>query len=578
MANPIAELIIALGVDSGNAMKVIDGVVGNIKQMASSASETINSIGKGAEEGANVGKKGMKELATAAQEAGEKGKQAGKSFLDNFSPFKGLLAEIKGEMKGAIGAMGAFFTIRKAFNDYLSGADELGKLSQQTRMSVTDLDAWGKATEAAGGSAQALFSSLKGFTDKTMMSGDALIRIAQRVQGMNTMAAKSYLKSIGIAEDAIPIFMKGSKEAEALVQKYRKTAFTEEDARQARSFKVAWGDFGRAATSVGNGLIRAVLPVLTKIVRIFEELTISMRENAPLWKTIAAGMALLYAPKLLSGLKTVITSMKTLSATSLLAGGVFTLIAAAIVAVGLAIDDLVTFAEGGDSALESFMKSAGASSEEIEELRQGAQAIIQAFKDLWAAIKPLAGQYFENIFKPVVHWLIQGVTKLAEWIARIPQIPKKFEEIKQSISDAVSGFIEKVGEIPQKIAEKFTNVKTAIKDAIAKWWDEFVDGFISKIPNAIGGAFKWVGSAFGFGDDDSKEVSAQQQAIAGQRGNHRTTNVSNNQTITVNAQIEGVKDADQAVEGFERTLNNMNRSAGFLPALQGGNVMTGGTD
>lgn len=578
MANPIAELIIALGVDSGNAMKVIDGVVGNIQQMASSASETINSIGKGAEEGANVGKKGMKELATAAQEAGEKGKQAGHSFIANFSPFKGLLAEIKGELKGAVGAMGAFFTIRKAFNDYLNGADELGKLSQQTRMSVSDLDAWGKATEAAGGSAQALFSSLKGFTDKTMMSGEGLIRIAQRVQGMNTIAAKSYLKSIGVAEDAIPIFMKGAKEADALVQKYRKTAFTEQDARQARTFKVAWSDFGIAASAVGNSLIRAVLPVLTKIVRIFEALTLSMKENAPLWKTIAAGMALLYAPKALTGLKSLITTMRTLGITTFLAGGIFTLIAAAIVAVGLAIDDLVTFANNGDSALESFMKSAGASSEEIEELRKGAQDIIQGFKDLWEAVKPLVGEYFSKIFKPVVTWLIRGVAQIAKWIAQIPQIPKKFEEIKQSISDAVSGFIEKVGEIPQKIAEKFTNVKTAIKDAIAKWWDEFVDGFISKIPNAIGGAFKWVGNAFGFGDDESKEVSAQQQAIAGQRGNHRTSNVSNNQNITLNAHIEGVKDADQAVEGFERTLNNMNRSAGFLPALQGGNVMTGGTD
>ena len=47
-----------------------------------------------------------------------------------------------------------------------------------------------------------------------------------------------------------PFFSTGRKAADALVAKYRKTAFTTQDAKNAQAFKTAWLDFKVAAQDV----------------------------------------------------------------------------------------------------------------------------------------------------------------------------------------------------------------------------------------------------------------------------------------------------------------------------------------
>lgn len=576
MANPIGELLIAIGVDAHDAQKALDAVVTSIKETGANASTAIETLGTSAKESAQEGAQEVKALGDEAQKAGEKGKAAGKEIQMGFNPIGKLIGNIKAELKNAMGVMGAAFAIKKTFGDYLDAADSLSTLSQQTRMSMEDLYAWGKASEAAGGSAQAMYSSLKSFADKNMMSGEGLIKIAKRVQGMNDVVARSYLKSIGVAEDAMPIFMKSGKEAEELVQKYRKTAFTQQDAREARSFRMAWLDFGVAARSVGNGLVRTVLPGLTQILKFFEALTESMRENKALWAGIAAGMSVMYAPKALAGLQKVIKALKSMSAASLMATGVFGLIALAIAAVGAAIDDLITFAEGGESFLEDFMKSSGASAEEIESLRQSAIKVKDAFKEYYDALKPLIAGALVNFLKPAVELIAAGIVHLAKWIALIPEIPKWFSSVKDSINTTIDEFKGKITNLPEAIGNAFRNAKEAVTKAIGDWWEDFKKNFILKIPDALGNAFTGFKNFLGFGDDDKsgKPDPAAQQAAAARAARGSTVNTQSHLNQTVN--MYGVKDGQEAVNSLGRVSQDLlNRNAMDIANANTGVVATG---
>lgn len=577
MANPIGDLVIALGIDPGDALAAVGGVVSGIEQMGSQASSAMDEVSKTAQDSAQKAAESMEDLGEEAKSAGQEGKEAALKFIQGFNPLKKVIADVKSQLMGAMGAMGAFFAVRQTFSNFLNEADALGKLSQQTRMSIEDLDAWGKANEAAGGSAQALKETLKGFSERTGLSGNALIKMAKTVEGMSERTAKAYLKTMGVAEDAMPIFLKGSKEAQALLAKYRKTAFTQEDAKQARSFKVAWSDFGIAAKSAGSELIRLVLPAFTSVVKFIEKMTISLRENTTFWATLAVAMSAIYAPKMIGGLKKTIATIQALSKATMMAGGIFTLVAAAIIAVGLAIDELVTFADGGDSALEDFMRSSGATSEEIEGLRNSAQTLVNAFRDLWTSVKPLLGSVLVNIFKPVINVVATVIVTLAKWLAMIPQIPAKLKAAFRSMSEAWDAFKEEVSQIPDQIVQKFLGVKDGIKTAVSTWWNEFVEGFLNKIPS-ITGAFKKVSSWFSWGGDEDKPQPAQQQ-LSGAVANQRTTqNTTNNQDITINAHIEGVKDSEDVVRGLNGVAKNAGRSIGTLSSMQSGTVLAGGTD
>ena len=74
------------------------------------------------------------------------------------------------------------------------------------------------------------------------------------------------------------------------------------------------------------------------------------------------------------------------------------LVVAGIVALALALDDLISFAKGGPSAFEDLLRSMGTSDDEIKELRKSFQDAWKAIQDLMDALKPV-GDLFSAGFR-----------------------------------------------------------------------------------------------------------------------------------------------------------------------------------
>jgi len=93
----------------------------------------------------------------------------------------------------------------------------------------------------------------------------------------------------------------------------------------------------------------------------------------------------------------------------------FVLIGAAIVGVSLALQDLITFVQGGDSAFGKLLVKLGLTKKQIEDVRKVVSFLGKAFKFL----AELAGNTIISIFKAIILLVKQGFEGIKEFIKGI---------------------------------------------------------------------------------------------------------------------------------------------------------------
>lgn len=116
---------------------------------------------------------------------------------------------------------------------------------------------------------------------------------------------------------------------------------------------------------------------------------------------------------------------------------------AAFVLLGATLDDLVVFAEGGQSAIEKLMERMGVSRETIESVRAAVKKCIDFFKDLWAVLTgndndaaaalerirtkiEALKESFKALFMGIGNWIGDLFTKLSK--ALMDWIPEPLKE------------------------------------------------------------------------------------------------------------------------------------------------------
>lgn len=502
----IDELLISIGLDAKEFAKGVDAVRGKVESFATKAKEQFESVGTQSKDTGAVSALSFSRAGERVQKLGEASKEAAAAISDSF---KGAAPAIE-LVRSKLGLLAATFGLvaggAQTFSNYVDKSESLARLSTQLGVSVRELDAFGKAAEAAGGSAESIFASMKTYFQQTGRPAEEVFQLASKVEGMSRGAAQRFLQAQGVALDAIPIFLQGQKALDALMAKYRKTAFTAQDSRNARAFKVAWMDFKIAAQDVGNVFVRLVLPGVTRLLDGLSALVGIIRENARAFALLAVGFGLVFGRKTLNAIKKAILAVRAFGKAVKIAALPVTVIAAGVAALVLAIDDLIGFAQGADSLFERMLKKMGASAADIEEFRESLKTLGEGFSWLWDKVKPLLGGALVLVFKAVAVVIVGLVG---------------------AINGLVIGFFT-LWRTAKKIGKEIASVFTAIPDAIIEalktawqtltgWFDDAADLIKKKIGEPIKGLFGGIGKFLGFSGDKAEEEKKDQPTSTRER-------------------------------------------------------------
>lgn len=490
----IDELLISIGLDAKEFAKGVDAVRGKVESFATKAKEQFEAVGTESKDSGAVSALSFSRAGERVQKLGEASKEAASAIADSF---KGAAPAIE-LVRSKLGLLAATFGLvaggAQTFSNYVDKSESLAKLSTQLGVSVRELDAFGKAAEAAGGSAESIFASMKTYFQQTGRPAEEVFQLASKVEGMSRGAAQRFLQAQGVALDAIPIFLQGQKALDALMAKYRKTAFTAQDSRNARAFKVAWMDFKIAAQDVGNVFVRLVLPGVTRLLDGLSGLVGIVRENSRAFALLAVGFGLVFGLKNLNAIKNAILAVRTFGVAIKMAALPVTVIAAGVAALALAIDDLMGFAQGADSLFERMLKKMGAGAADIEELRESLKTLGEGFSWLWDKVKPLLGGALTLVFK-AVSVVIVGL------VAAINGVVIGFNTLWQTAKKVGKGIASVFTAIPDAIIEA---LKTAWQ-TLTGWFDDAADLIKKKIGEPIKGLFGGIGKFLGFSGDKADD-------------------------------------------------------------------------
>lgn len=502
----IDELLISIGLDAKEFAKGVDAVRGKVESFATKAKEQFESVGTQSKDTGAVSALSFSRAGERVQKLGEASKEAAAAISDSF---KGAAPAIE-LVRSKLGLLAATFGLvaggAQTFSNYVDKSESLARLSTQLGVSVRELDAFGKAAEAAGGSAESIFASMKTYYQQSGRPAEEVFQLASKVEGMSRGAAQRFLQAQGVALDAIPIFLQGQKALDALMAKYRKTAFTAQDSRNARAFKVAWMDFKIAAQDVGNVFVRLVLPGVTKVLDGLSGLVGIIRENSRAFALLAVGFGLVFGLKNLNAIKNAILAVRAFGMAVKMAALPVTVIAAGVAALVLAIDDLIGFAQGADSLFERMLKKMGAGAADIEELRESLKTLGEGFSWLWDKVKPLLGGALTLVFK-AVSVVIVGL------VAAINGVVIGFNTLWQTAKKVGKGIASVFTAIPDTIIEALKTAWQTLKG----WFDNAADLIKKKIGEPIKGLFGGIGKFLGFSGDKAEEEKKNQPTSTRER-------------------------------------------------------------
>lgn len=290
-------------------------------------------------------------------------------------------------------------------NDVASTNDELGKLSQRLGINTSDIQAWQYAAELGGASGEAMTSSLENLSKVAseaargvgagvevfgmlgisavdaggQIKGTSILmeEIADRMSRLETQSQKlEFANKLGISSDLIVTLQQGSQalrqqrlEAEALGFTLDKNA-----TQSAANFKDELLRVSKIIQGVGSSIATGLMPEITEMLKFFKMWFIAnkdiIRQNL---KAFLGGVVTTFrilfdiAKRVWNVFDALAQATGGWTNALLILSGVLTainakillipfLITALAVAVFLAVEDIITYFQGGESAIGDFIE------------------------------------------------------------------------------------------------------------------------------------------------------------------------------------------------------------------------------
>lgn len=467
--NIIDSLLVKIGLDSEQLKDGLDQAAQGIDNFAKGAERSGEAVDRLA---AHATKSGLV-LGNVSDDVAERILEIGSSG-QKAALVAGRAMDTLGKQVGAIGekimALGApllaAFGGTALFQSFVQDGNALAILSDRLGVSAQKIDAWAKANEDAGGSQEAFKGALENFILTTGKGEKAFFEMGDHIKGLSQRQAEYFLQSQGLSADAAAVFLKYRDSAEEAAKAFEGVAFTDEQVKLAREFNRQWRNFTNQASSLGGVLLTAVMPPLTAVIKAISSGVSYLAEHSRFVKIAAGAIAAIFGGAYLrnivaavkaSGLfvNVFVKGMPVIKAfnAALLANPLGVLIAAAV-AASVVIDDFAGFLEGDISALESFMKWCGLTSEEVDNIRQNILSFCRAVWNIPNNIKLALGEAWDVI------------KEMGAWFADLFHLPD---------AKAFTDFFAKVGDVAGSIGSTL--------------WGGIVEGFrfIDYIADALGG-------------------------------------------------------------------------------------------
>jgi len=479
------------------------------------------------------------------------------SFLGDLSPQETFNSNLKLSILGLAGlgtalaaSAGGLFAFVTAGTE---AADQLTDLSAETGVTVESLQELGFAAELSGSSAEQMQSSLAGLSK---VAGDAARDLGRgkkafdelgisvkdsngnvktadvlfgelgtkfRDLGTDTAKQKSIIASLGLDPSTLQLLNSTSEEVGALVEQSRALGIvTTEQAEAAAKLQdsLAIAKFGVSALrqQVAIGLAPAITDITDRFIGFLEanhelieaglkylgEIIISvagfLERMAPIVLTLAAAFGVAYLAT--GGFATVMAFVLS----------PVVLITAAIVALLLIVDDLITAFQGGQSVIaDFFMEFLGV---DIVPILRG---VVDAFMSMVDAVIALIGKLWDA-WKQFTTGIVQLF--LGDWDNALASLLGAFNTLGEAIKSVFVGVFDFLS---NAMGQVFDAIKSAAGSLLPDWAVNLLS------------------------DDSAAAQLGPNDAMAIGGGNTTSTNSSIEQQVQINVNSNDPKAAGAAV-------------------------------
>ena len=381
-------------------------------------------------------------LAEAADSVGHIGAPLAKA-VDNTAKFIDLLSAAKKEAGSAfvfvrglfastlfsagIAWVGKFVTSFKDMKQEVMALNELGK---QVNGDIEDISAWSNAIEANGGSAKAFQSVLVSLQrdmtnlsvtgksknkpilemlgiDTSNLSGKPIFEligeITNSVEGMDKSQSKDILKKLGFDNDTIELIQSGSKNISELIAKQKEWAvYTKKDTEAIDRLDKSFKQINLALKSTFIPLFSRIIGIMARVMGYATKAAIWLRNNLDIVRKAVILLAVAFSGRLLKAIQTL---------GAMMVKNPFVLFIASLTVLLLLLEDLWTYAQGGESAFAGWWEKLGTP----EEVMSGFKKVIDFFSKIGEFVDSATGK-----FVLLFAFLTKGILALIAMFGGIP--------------------------------------------------------------------------------------------------------------------------------------------------------------
>lgn len=394
-----------------------------------------------------------------------------------------IAASAKNIMNNILAPLAAALAVGSAFKEYLAGAQAVGNLANTLNENQEDMQSWAQAVERAGGDASAFEGSLVSLNSKMLefaqtgtssaapalaqlgisardsngnikSSIDIISELARVADTMDPARFQALTSSLGIDSGTLLLLKQGSMSVDELVARQKLLGvYTAEDSAIATKMGNAIKDLMQVLKSISTVIMRFVLPPLTWLTDKMVEFVLFIREHEVFLRAVITGIAAVLTAVLLPAMIKIGAAALANPLT-----WIFLIVAAAVVAVSLLIEDLYVYMKGGQSALSGFWSMFG-SGEEVAAKLSNAWAKL---KEFFSSFLDVAVKNFKLLVKTVAN-LVDFVLTLGSYLGYLFNlITSIFTFDGQEITKAFEG----LGIAGEKLKDIFLVIIEYVKGSI----------------------------------------------------------------------------------------------------------------
>lgn len=388
------------------------------------------------------------------------------------SAISGMTSSIVAKLGVLSAGAAAALSIFSRFGEYVAQADAMGKLANALDVDIEKMHAWGEAAARAGGSVEGFQGSLQSLTAQLarqatvgtsraakMLEGvgidageigrqrqafDVMMDLAEKAETMGKQEFFGLGRSLGLDQGTIMLLQQGRaalKEQIRLQKEYG--VMTKDDANLTANWNDRTADFNQVMMKFSSIIFRMVLPAMTKFVEGVNNIIKFLTKHEKFVQAFFIGLAAVITGVLLPALAKMAAAML---------ANPLTWIIAMLAALALVIEDLVVWAEGGESALGDLWEAIFGSPEEAQETWE---AIKQGFSDLVDFLIP--------ILKWIKDELIAAFRKAWPWIVKFVSDTKELiVGLKDTFSELATHIMDKLGAAFNWIVDKWNSVASVL--------------------------------------------------------------------------------------------------------------------